>query len=395
MIERSDYYDVIIAGGGIVGLALANALKSSGLSIAIVEQHPAAPLTDAIDLRVSAINPASLALFVRSGVPLESFARLCAFHEMHVWDSTGAGQIHFDAAESGLDSLGVIIENSVIQQALLSAAQAAENISWLCPQRIESVLWQDEAHVLLLTSGERLQAKLLVAADGADSRLRELAGIDYQRSSYQQQGIVCTVDTELAHQHTAWQCFLPTGPLAFLPLASGQCSIVWSLDEDYADELLALDDEAFSRRLERAFDYRLGAVTALSARRAFPLTHGHVDTYVKPGLALIGDAAHTIHPLAGQGANLGISDAAELAAVISEAKRAGRQWWALHTLRKYERARKGDNRLMENAMSIFKQLFGNQNPWLASLRNTGLTMANQLPLLKAWFMKHAMGTQQR
>ncbi len=394
MTALNNDYDVIIAGGGIVGLTLANALKSSGLSIAIIEQREAPALTDEIDLRVSAMNPASMAVFRRGGVSIDSFARLCAFHEMQVWDSTGAGQIHFDAAESGLDSLGYIIENSVIQHALQNSVQAAETISWLCPQRIESVLWGDDVHTVTLDSGEQLSCRLLVAADGANSRLREFAGISYQRSSYQQQAIVCTVDTELPHQHTAWQCFLPSGPLAFLPLASGQCSIVWSLDEDRVDELLALDDDTFCRRLERAFDYQLGAVTAVSTRRSFPLGHGHVDAYVKQGLALIGDAAHTIHPLAGQGANLGISDAAELADVIIEAKTAGRQWWALHTLRKYERARKGDNRLMENAMSVFKQLFGNQNPWLSALRNVGLNAADQLPLLKAWFMKHAMGTQQ-
>lgn len=255
MTAQSNNYDVIIAGGGIVGLTLANALKSSGLSIAIIEQHETPALSDDIDLRVSAMNPASVTVFERGGVAIESFARLCAFHQMHVWDSTGAGQIHFDAAESGLDSLGYIIENSVIQHALQSAVQAADTISWLCPQRIESVLWGDEVHTVKLASGEDLQCKLLVAADGANSRLREFAGINYLRSSYQQQAMVCTVDTELPHQHTAWQCFLPSGPLAFLPLASGQCSIVWSLDESCVDELLALDDEAFCRRLDRAFDY--------------------------------------------------------------------------------------------------------------------------------------------
>ena len=394
MMQQSDYYDVIIAGGGIVGLTLANALKSSDLRIAIIEPNPVPALSDEIDLRVSAINPASLAVFARSGVPLEAFSRRCAFYEMQVWDSTGAGQIHFDAAESGLDSLGVIIENSVLQRALLDAALAADNIRWLCPHSVADVVWQENEHSVLLDSGETLRCRLLVAADGGTSRLRELAAIAYQRSSYQQQGIVCTVDTELPHQHTAWQCFLPTGPLAFLPLASGQCSIVWSLDEALVEELLALSDADFCRRLEQAFDYQLGAVTAVSARRAFPLVHGHVETYVKSGLALIGDAAHTIHPLAGQGANLGISDAAELAAVVVAANNAGRQWWALHTLRKYERARKGDNRMMETAMSVFKQMFGNENPWLETLRNNGLTLANQLPWLKAWFMKQAMNTQQ-
>ena len=388
-------YDVVIVGGGIVGLTLANALKTSGLSIAIIEQREPPAVTADIDLRVSALNPASLAVLEQNGVTAGSMVRLCEFQQMHVWDSTGAGVIHFDAAELGLDSLGSIIENSVLVQAQLAAARAADNVAWYCPQQINEIALQGDAHSLTLASGDVLQCKLLVGADGAHSRVRASAAIEYQRSSYQQQGIVCTVTTEQPHQHTAWQCFLPSGPLAFLPLSTGQCSIVWSLDEARVPELLALDDAEFCRALERAFDYQLGAVTATSARAAFPLGHGHVDTYVKPGLALIGDAAHTIHPLAGQGANLGIMDAAVLARVICDARAAGRQWWAEHTLRKYERARKGDNRLMETSMSAFKTLFGNENPWLSMIRNTGLTLADQLPLLKSMFMKHAMGMDRR
>jgi 2-octaprenylphenol hydroxylase len=384
-------YDVVIVGGGIVGLTLANALRTSDLSIAIIEQREPAEVTAEIDLRVSALNPASLSVFERSGVALESMVRACAFHQMHVWDSTGAGAIHFDAAELGLDTLGSIIENTVIVKALLGAVRDAENITWYCPEQINEIALHEDARYLALTSGETLECRLLVGADGAHSRVREAAGIEYRRSSYQQQGIVCTVNTEQSHQHTAWQCFLPSGPLAFLPLSTGQCSIVWSLDESRVPELMALDDEAFCRALERAFDYQLGAVTATSTRAAFPLGHGHVNSYVKPGLALIGDAAHTIHPLAGQGANLGIMDAAELAQVIIAAKADARQWWALHTLRKYERARKGDNRLMEASMSGFKTLFGNENPWLSMIRNSGLTLADQLPLVKSLFMKHAMG----
>lgn len=387
--------DIVIAGGGIVGLTLANALKASGLSIAVIEQREPPVVTDDIDPRVSAMNPASMAVFERGGVFAEHMQRSCVFHEMHVWDSTGAGAIHFDAAELGLDTLGVIIENSVIQQALLGGLHGADNVFLQCPQSIEAIALQPDAqdgrHCVTLASGECLECRLLVGADGAHSKVREAAGIEYQRTSYQQQGIVCTVDTELSHQHTAWQCFLPSGPLAFLPLSTGQCSIVWSLDEERVAEMLALDDEVFCRVLEKAFDYQLGAVTAASARFAFPLGHGHVTSYVKPGLALIGDAAHTIHPLAGQGANLGILDAAELAHVIIEANQAGRQWWALHTLRRFERARKGDNRLMENSMSAFKTLFGNDNPWLSMLRNTGLSLADNLTPLKSLFMKHAMG----
>jgi 2-octaprenylphenol hydroxylase len=213
------------------------------------------------------------------------------------------------------------------------------------------------------------------------------------RKSYRQKAIVCTVATEQDHQRTAWQCFLPSGPLAFLPLADGSCSIVWSLDEAEVEKMMALDDGAFSARLAEAFEYQLGSVTAVSARAVFPLGHGHVDHYVSPGMALIGDAAHNIHPLAGQGANLGIMDAACLAEVISGALLQQRQWHALHTLRKYERRRKGDNRLMETTMTAFKYLFGNDNPVLSELRNIGLTAVDHAPPIKQLFINQALGEQ--
>jgi 2-polyprenylphenol 6-hydroxylase len=387
----TSHYDVVIVGGGIVGLTLANALKSSGLSIAVVEQREEAHVGDDIELRVSAINPASMQVFEQAGVDPADLERSCRFNEMHVWDSTGAGQIHFDSAELGLDTLGYIIENNVLQRALFNGIQHAENIDWLCPELIHAITREADACYLTLASTDVLSCALVVGADGAHSMVRQSAGIEYLKSSYQQQGVVATVTTELPHRHTAWQCFLPSGPLAFLPLFNGQSSIVWSLDEDRANEIMALDDDAFCRQLERAFDYQLGAVTATSRRAAFALGHGHVTHYVEEQLALIGDAAHTIHPLAGQGANLGIMDAAMLAQVIIEAQQHKRQWSAQHTLRKFERARKGDNRLMENSMSAFKTLFGNDSPVLSALRNAGLSLADQWLPLKSLFMRHAMG----
>ncbi|HHO59839.1 MAG TPA: hypothetical protein ENJ64_06310, partial [Thiotrichales bacterium] len=232
---------------------------------------------------------------------------------------------------------------------------------------------------------------LLVGADGANSRVREHAGIELTRSSYHQLALVCAVATEKSHQQTAWQCFMPTGPLAFLPLFNGQSSIVWSLDEDQAGEMLALDDAMFMRALAEASEYQLGDITAVSERKTFPLAHGHVNNYVKPGLALIGDAAHTIHPLAGQGANLGIADAISLADVLLTARQAGRQWYALHTLLKYQRQRKAENRLMETSMSGFKVLFGQTNPLLTEMRNAGLSLVDQLPAIKNLLSRHALG----
>lgn len=391
-----DSYDVLIVGGGMVGLTLANALANSSLnadlSVAVLEQRSPPAVTDEIDNRVSAINRASMQLFKEIGAwDAMLQQRACAFQEMHVWDATGAGSIHFDSAELGIDALGYIIENSIIQQALLQAVESSGKVDWLCPVNVESVELSDECQKVYLENGASLQCKLLVGADGAKSVVRQAAGIEFKRSSYGQQGVVCTASTEQPHSETAWQCFLPSGPLAFLPLADGRCSIVWSLDESRVEQILSLDDAQFCRELEQSFGYQLGAVTAASERVAFPLGHGHVNQYVQQGLALVGDAAHNIHPLAGQGANLGFLDAASLAEVVLHAKQTNRQWYALHTLRRYERARKGDNRLMETAMTGFKVLFGNENSLLSMLRNAGLGLTDQVPAVKYQLMKHAMG----
>ncbi len=386
-------YDVIIAGGGISGLTLACALKHTGLHIAVVDQHQPQPVDKSYALRVSAINRASLKVFDAVGAFEHMRHRVSPFREMHVWDSTGVGQIHFDSAELGLDTLGYIIENNVIQLALLDVVQQTETIDWLCPAEIESIdIGQQQKRVHLIEGGT-LTAQLIVGADGANSVVRNAMGIELVRKSYKQQAIVCTVVTEYDHKQTAWQCFLPSGPLALLPLADGSCSIVWSLDEARVEQMMALDDEAFSRQLEQSFEYRLGSVTAVSPRAVFPLGHGHVDHYVQQGLALIGDAAHNIHPLAGQGANLGIMDAACLAQVISAALQAKRQWSAYHTLRKYERTRKGDNHLMEASMTGFKYLFGNDNPLLAEVRNMGLNVVDHAGPVKQFFINQALGDQ--
>jgi len=385
-------YDVIIAGGGITGLTLACALNPTGLRIAVIDQHEPRAFAKDYALRVSAINRASLEVFTAVGA-FEHMRRLrvSAFREMHVWDSTGVGQIHFDSAELGLDTLGYIIENNVIQLALLDRVQQSETTDWLCPAEIESLAISEEMKQVRLTDGRTLTARLIVGADGANSVVRKAMGIELVRKPYQQRAIVCTVATEYEHQLTAWQCFLPSGPLALLPLADGSCSIVWSLDETRVEQMMALDDAAFAEQLGEAFEYRLGSVKMVSARAAFPLGHGHVDRYVQQGLALIGDAAHNIHPLAGQGANLGIMDAACLADVVADASRVQRQWSALHTLRKYERSRKGDNRLMETTMTGFKYLFGNHNPFLTEIRNIGLNVVDHAGPIKQMLINQALG----
>jgi len=387
-------YDVLIVGGGIVGLTLAAELAGSDFSVAVVERQPPRPVTDTPECRVSAINRFAIQQYQQCGVwqpPLN--ARAGAFEKMTVWDYQGAGQISFDSAELGLPALGVIIENNVLQQMLFDAVQQADNVTLLCPQEIGQINYRAdgaEPPSVVLASGETLTAELLVGADGVNSRVREAALIARSRKSYQQQALVCNVRTSESHENTAWQCFLPSGPLAFLPMFNGESSIVWSLDDALAEEKMALADDAFMASLAEAFEYRLGEIQHTGARYLFPLSHGHASVYVKPQLALIGDAAHNIHPLAGQGANLGIADAAALARVIRQARAGGRQWQAEHTLKKYQRQRKGANQLMELSMTGFKELFGNDNALLAEIRNAGLSLVDHLPALKYRMIRQAL-----
>ncbi len=391
-------FDVVVVGGGIVGLSFANALAGADFSVAVIEREEIKAIADEPDCRVSAINRSALKHFQQAGVLDSSLSqRVCAFEKMFVWDKTGAGQIEFDSAELGVPELGVIVENNVLQQMLLDSLQSADNIVYMSPQTITEIDYQisdDEKDVssrLTLSSGKTVAAKLLVGADGVNSKVRDVALIQRAKQSYQQQGLVCNVTTSESHQNTAWQCFMPTGPLAFLPLYNGDCSIVWSLDEATAQQQMALDDEAFKLALAEASEFKLGEILQLGQRFLFPLSHGHVSEYVKPGLALIGDAAHNIHPLAGQGANLGIADAFALAEVIIAARKANRQWASLHTLKKYQRQRKGANQLMEASMTGFKELFGNKSAALSEIRNAGLSLVDHIPALKYKIIEQALG----
>lgn len=389
-----DKFDVVIVGAGIVGLSFAAELMASDFSVAIVERNPLNKITDETDCRVSAINRFALERFNQLGVFQSDLSqRVCAFEKMFVWDQTGAGQIQFDSADMGVSELGAIIENNVLQKMLLDLVQSADNITYFCPEEIIDIEYSPTADFssLSLSSGKQLSAKLLVGADGAQSKVREVAQIARSSVSYQQQGLVCNVRTSESHQNTAWQCFMPSGPLALLPLYDGWCSIVWSLDEDLASKCLTLDEGEFKQKLAEASEFKLGEILEVSQRFVFPLSHGHVSEYVNAGLALIGDAAHSIHPLAGQGANLGIADATALAEVIGVAHKANRQWAAKHTLIKYQRQRKAANRTMEVSMSGFKQLFGDESTLLAELRNAGLSLVDHLPALKYRIIKQALG----
>ena len=385
-------FDVTVLGAGIGGATLACALGRSGLRVALVEARPPpAAAGEDWDLRVSAVTRATERVFDHLGAwPAMAQRRVSPFREMRVWES-GGGEVHFDSSELAEPHLGHIVENRVIVDALLQRIDDFDTVAVFRPASATRIIDGAERVRLNLDDGTRLSTRLLVGADGADSAVRRHAGIAMQGWSYDQRAIVAVVRTERPHADTAWQRFMPSGPLAFLPLADGHCSIVWSSDAPRADELMGLDDVAFARALEESFEYRLGSVEVVSPRAAFPLALGHARAYVAARLALVGDAAHTVHPLAGQGANLGVADAAVLAEVVADAGRLGRDAGSRAVLRRYERWRKGETLVMLGVMDGFKRLFGNDLAPLRALRGAGLAAFDASGPLKRLVMRRAMG----
>jgi 2-polyprenylphenol 6-hydroxylase len=355
-------YDILIVGGGAVGLTLACALRDPRLKVGLIAAH------HTVDRRVSAITRASQHIFESLGVWEDIFAQgVSPYQKMQVWEANGGPSLAFDCDELGETNLGYIIENRVIQSAV-GATHASPNVTSI-----------DASN----TDWKILSARLIIGADGANSQVREHADIPLNTQDYGQHALVATVHTELPHQMTARQIFLPSGPLAFLPLLDPHtCSIVWSTAPAHAKALLEMEPEAFKTILSEAFEHRLGAINGISERVTFPLCMRHARQYVKPGIALVGDAAHTIHPLAGQGMNLGLLDAACLAEVLLEAVDKNRDIASLSTLRRYERWRRGHNTAMIAAMQGFL---------MPVLRQPGLHLAHHLPVMRRVLMRHAMG----
>lgn len=385
--------NIVVIGAGMVGATFACILARAGVHVTLIESSPRDPewTPGSVDLRVSAITAASERVFANIG----AWSRMTAlgvspFRDMRVWDAAGPGEIHFDCADIGEPRLGHIIENRVVQRALMETLGEL-GIRVIRPAEVIGLTWDNAGVEIGLSTGDGLTAALAVAADGAGSRTRELAGIEVRGWSYDQKAVVAAVRTELSHRETAWQRFLPSGPLAFLPLRDGRCSIVWSTTPAHADELVAAAPESFMERLGQAFEHRLGAVIETGPRAAFPLRLQHARRYIAPRLALIGDAAHAIHPLAGQGVNLGVLDAGALAEVILAAAVAGRDVGSEATLRRYERWRKGDNLAMMAAMDGFKRLFGSDLTLLRLARNAGLALFDRIAPLKRLIMERAMG----
>jgi len=386
-------YDVIINGGGMVGATLACLLAKAGKTVAVIEANITKKIikTTPYELRVSAISRASQQALIDAGA-WEAIVkqRVSPYENMIVWDATGDGEVNFEAAQLGESELGHIIENRAIQFAVTEALKQHETASLYCPNRLHHFEVQDDQVVLELDDGQTLSAQLLVGADGANSKVRELAGIDIDRDDYGQSGLVAVVKPEKHHQYTAWQRFQPSGPLAFLPLSDGSCSIVWTLPSDRADYYLSRNDDDFKIALADALDHKLGNIEEVSQRAAFPLRGSQAKELVKSRIALVGDAAHTIHPLAGQGVNLGLKDAVELAQVLNSAN-LNRDMGSYKLLRRYERARRGDNMITMRVMEGFRLLFGHSASPVKTIRNAGMKLFNQSPMLKNEIIRKAMG----
>jgi 2-octaprenylphenol hydroxylase len=392
------HYDIIIVGAGITGATAALALaKKIHLQIAVLDAAPLATQWDKNqgERRVSAVTPASRRIFQRLQIwDAMREMRISPYKKMRVWDAAGSGSLDFDSQEIQLAALGYIIEDDVMRKVLHDALRAQKNIHLFTPVELIKFEKKLKFHELTTQQHGNLQAQLVIAADGANSWIRTAAGIDLKMSDYQHHALVATVKTVLPHQQTARQRFLPGGPLAFLPLADAHsCSIVWSLAPDVAQELLALDEENFRQRLTAAFENELGEVTEISQRKSFPLHMRHARHYVQQGLALIGDAAHTIHPLAGQGVNMGLLDAVCLVDIVVAACEKNQDFAAYHRLRRFERSRKSDNLIMLTFVSALKSLFGSETKTLKHLRNSGLNLTNQLDFVKNFFVNYAVGNR--
>jgi 2-octaprenylphenol hydroxylase len=390
--------DLLIVGAGMVGSALALALQDSGLEILLLDGSPMSVTPfdsqSAFEPRVSALSAASQRILERLNVWDAMVARrVSPYREMQVWDGSGTGQVHFSAASVHADVLGHIVENRVIQDALLERLHDSD-IGLLANARLEQMRRSGDDWLLTLADGRKLRAPLVVAADGANSAVRRLTGCATREWDYLHHAIVTSVRTAEGHQKTAWQRFTDEGPLAFLPLErEGEhwCSIVWSVTPAEAERLMALSDDAFCRALEKAFEGRLGEVLSADPRVCVPLRQRHAKRYVAEGLALIGDAAHTIHPLAGQGVNLGFLDAAVLAEVLQHAHSRDERLADVRVLSRYERRRMPHNLALMAAMEGLERLFQADPLPVRWLRNTGLKWVDQLPEAKAMFVRQALG----
>ena len=384
--------DVIIAGGGLAGLSLSCLLARAGLECIVIESSAKDGHVEN-DPRALAITHASSSILESAGawsqIPADKIGH---FRGMHVWDENGRGQVSFDSADICQPTLGYIVQQSQVQRSLERVVAILPGVEVFFESAVEAIRWPGSGIEVDTKQGDTISARLLVAADGTHSRCRELVGIQYPTRDYQQTAVACLVRTALEHQDIARQRFLGTGPLAFLPMHDADLSgVVWSTTPAQAEDLLQMDEAGFNRALQEAFDHTLGEVQHCEQRKSFPLKRAQAEHYCLEAMALIGDAAHSVHPLAGQGANLGFLDAACLAQLVLEARKKNRNIASRRVLRAYERWRKVENRNMMMIFEGFKYAFENQSSPLPLLRNQALDVANSIVPLKHTIMRHAMG----
>jgi 2-octaprenyl-3-methyl-6-methoxy-1,4-benzoquinol hydroxylase/2-octaprenylphenol hydroxylase len=391
--RRGALLDVAVVGGGMVGATAALALARAGFSVALVDaREPAAwAAAHEVDLRVVGLAPSSIQLLDQLGAwGRIRDARASPYERMVVWDAENGATLHFDAADEGRDVLGYIVENNLVQSVLWHALDDA-GVRRVVPAEVTGYSMREDRAQLELGNGDVLSARLVVAADGAESPLRAMVGIGTHGRDYAQRGIVAHVGTTRPHERTAWQRFLPGGPLAFLPLADGRSSIVWSLPDEDAKRVLALDDEGFREALGIASDFRLGPIESVTPRAAFPLRLKLADRYEVGRLVLLGDAAHAVHPLAGQGVNLGLRDVTELRDTLVDARAAGRDFAATHVLRRYARRRRSADELDARSFDALSRIYSWEAAPLVAARGLGVRILDQLSPLKRKLARHAAG----
>lgn len=397
-MSRRGTLDAVVVGGGVVGAACALSLAQLGLQVALVEgREPASWTAGTPDLRVYAFAADNAALLETLGAwDAVRGTRAQPYRRMRVWDASGGGELSFDADLLGRMQLGWIVEHNLLVDRLWAALPAA-GVQLHCPARVES-MEQDATSEgstatvrLRLDDSTRLEARIAIAADGADSTLRRLAGLEVTSHDYGQRGVVAFVETERLHEDTAWQRFLPGGPLAFLPFVEDRSSIVWTLPDEEAGRVLALDELDFNRELTQAFEARLGKVRLVSPRAAFPLRRQLVDAYVAGRVLVIGDAAHVVHPLAGQGVNLGLRDVARLRDAVLNAQARRADWCSPHRLARWSRECRSENVAAAYAFDGINRLFSNDEMHATLLRGWGVGLAGKLPPLANLFWRKASG----
>ena len=408
---ESKHYDVVIAGAGMVGAAIGCALGQAGLSVTLVDPVIPKPFEEGVvpDIRVSALSPASVEFLQKVGAwnHIKSM-RLCPYRKMAVWEklqeplsrqqvTSRFNQTLFDCKEVGTEELGFIVENRLTQLGLHKVIETLDSVSIISPARPQSFDITDDGPRLTLDNGDVITGHLLVGADGANSFVRKQAGIGLSSEDYEQRALVATVEIPAGPLDITWQAFTPTGPLALLPLPSsgGKCyaSLVWYNHPENVSHLMSLSDEKFLNEVRKHFPQELPELLDLAERSFFPLTRRHASSYIKEGIVLVGDAAHTINPLAGQGVNLGFQDAACLAEVLCKAAAEHKNLGSLSVLNEYQKERRPENARMQKVMDVFYHAFSNNFLPLKLARNVGLAIGGRFPLGRKKVMRYAMGLE--